>query len=252
MKHKTSFGKFAEFWDAKIGEDGHKMESLRLEVPLMLSMLNGIKNKRIYEVACGNGFLARRLAKAGAKEMVASDISPELIKLARTKYGTLGINYLVREGTDFSGIHANYFDAVLINQGIFYIEDLDTFFKGVYKVLKPGGILLYNTMHPLTPAFRKAIGEDIIMGTEIDILKSAKKYHQNYVLQVSKKWRVDDDVRLVTYSQYKRPLSSYINTAAKHQLFTAQIIEPPSRTKLGRKVKTSTIPSTCIIKAVKL
>jgi len=107
----TSFGKFAAQWDAVATEDT-KMKLPTVSV--VFSLLGTTKKKIIYEIACGNGFFARTLVEKGAKEVWASDIAPELIDIAKTKYPPEGISYLVREGSDFSGIPKSYFDAVIL------------------------------------------------------------------------------------------------------------------------------------------
>src|SRR3989344_5958061 len=105
---KTSFGKFAELWDRKVGEDGGVSEQLSIKSALKL--IGGIKNKKIYDIACGNGFLVRMLEKRGAKEIWASDVAPEMIALAKNKYKINKIKYLAREATNFTNIPNNYFD----------------------------------------------------------------------------------------------------------------------------------------------
>lgn len=186
MKTKTSFGKSADLWNDKVGGDGSGIESTKFQIPIFFDMLGRLKGKRVYEIACGNGFLARKLAQAGAK-VTASDVSPELIEIAKTRYTSEGISYIVREGTNIQGLQKSYFDAIVINQGIFYIENLDALFKGIHAILKPGGIVVFNFLHPLFPVFRKDIGENSAMGEPIDIVALSKKYPQDYTKQVTKK-----------------------------------------------------------------
>lgn len=250
-KVKTSFGDFAAEWDAKVGDDGSRMQAIKLHLPIMLDMLGSVKGKRVYEIACGNGFLSRQLVKAGAKEVVASDVAPELISIAQTKYESQQIKYMVREGADTSGFKASYFDLVVIYQGIFYIENLEVLFKNIQKILKPGGVLLFSILHPIFPVFRKAMGEDTVMGEPIDIIELSKKYHQSYTQRVTKKWNVHGQLKTVQYWTYKRPMSAYVNIAAKYGLLVSEIAEPASVTMLKGKVKKSPIPSSLIIKTIK-
>ncbi len=252
MKVKTSFGKFAELWDAKVGEDGSNIEAIKLQIPIFFDMLGNLKGKRVYEIACGNGFLSRQLVKKGVKEVFASDVAPALIEIAKTKYESKDIQYMVREGTDMKGLPKNNFDAVVINQGIFYIENLDALFKGIAGILKPGGVVVYNILHPLFPVFRKAIGEDTSMGEPIDIIELSKKYPKDYTKRVEKIWKVNGEAKTVHYLTYKRPIQTYINAAAKYGLLVSQIAEPSSTTKLKGKKKSSPIPSSMIIKALKI
>lgn len=248
MKTKTSFGKFAAAWDEKVGEDGSSIEAIKLQIPIFFDMLGKLTGKKVYDIATGNGFLARKLARSGAK-VTASDISPELIEIAKTKYNNKGITYEVREATDIKGLPKNYFDAVIINQGIFFIEDLQPFFKNIAKLLRPKGVLLFNIHHPLLFTSLQAMGRDKINGKKIDHIISAKKYPKDRKVKSYMRFSSDEGY---DYWHFKRPISSYINTAGKNGLYVEQVKEPGSIITLKEKSKTSPIPSTFIIKAVKI
>lgn len=251
MNVKTSFGKFAKIWDAQVG-DANNIVSAQVTSKAVMKLLGKVKGKRIYEIACGNGFLARSLVKAGSKEMWASDVSPELITIAQTKYNAKGINYFVREGTDFRKLPKNYFDSVIIHQGIFYIENLDALFRGIQKILKPGGSLMYTIGHPLSSAFIEAVNTDTTTKERADIIAIAKKYPTQYTLKMNKKWKMNGEPIAVQYWAYKRPLCVYVNIAAKYGLFVSHIIEPRSATKIKGVLKKSSIPSSFVIKTVKI
>lgn len=249
MKTKTSFGKFADLWDTKVGEDGSKIPALNLQIPIFFDMLGKLKGKKVYDIACGNGFLARLLAKKGAT-VTASDVSPELIEIAQTKYNNKGITYEVREATDIKGLPKNHFDAVVINQGIFYIEDLNALFKNIRAILKPQGVLVFNISHPLiTTFFYDTAGKHTV--AKVDMVKMAKLYTTSRVEMVSKLWR-GPKKKATKFWQYKRPISTYINYATRNGLYITQVSEPKSAFMKKGKVKTSPIPSIFIIKAVKI
>ena len=113
MKTTTSFEHIADIWDAKTGDKGTKMVSaVRVTSKRIVDELKPLKGKRVYEIACGNGFLARKLV-GKVKEMRASDVSKKLIDFAQKKYDAKGIRYEVREATDFKAIPKNHFEAVL-------------------------------------------------------------------------------------------------------------------------------------------
>jgi predicted methyltransferase len=68
-KVNTSFGKFAEVWDAKTGDKGTSSNPLTLKA--LLAGVGSVRGKNIYEIATGNGFLARNFIRSGAKEVWA-------------------------------------------------------------------------------------------------------------------------------------------------------------------------------------
>ena len=146
-KISSSFDHIAEAWDKKIGEGGN--DGSKTTVKAVFELLGDAKNKRVYEIACGNGFLARKLLEQGAKEVWASDTSSRLITIAKENYPSNDIHYSVRDGANFSGFPKSYFDAVIIHQGIFYIKDIASLVRGVARVLKPKGSLIFTLLHPL-------------------------------------------------------------------------------------------------------
>lgn len=254
-KQKTSFEHVAELWDAKIGDTlarkplSSKSGSMKVSVDAVVGMIPSFKGKRFYEIACGNGFLSRYLIERGAREMYASDVSKKLIHLAQTNYPSKGISYSVRSATDFTGLPQNYFDAVIIHQGIFYIDDLDALMKGINHILKKGGALIFTLIHPLHAITRADMGE---LSDLKEVVGKYKKYLKNYLVKVEKDWQVGDTQEKAIYWQYKRPLSTYVNTSGKHHLLISEICEPATRVRSSGKTQRSTIPSSLIVKAIKI
>lgn len=242
-------------WDTKIGDTlarkplSSKSGSMKVSVDAVVGMIPALKGKRFYEIACGNGFLSRYLMERGAREVYASDVSKKLIHLAQTNYSSKGISYSVRSATDFTGFRKNYFDAVIIHQGIFYIDDLDVLMNGIYRTLKKGGALIFTLIHPLYAITRADMGE---LTDLKDVVGKYKKYLKNYLMKVEKDWQVGDTHEKVIYWQYKRPLSTYVNACGKHHLLISEICEPATRVRSGGKTQRSTIPSSLIVKAVKV
>lgn len=252
---KTSFEHIAAMWDAKIGDTlarkslSSKSGSMKVSVDTVVGMIPTFKGKRFYEIACGNGFLSRYLVERGARKMYASDISKKLIHLAQTNYPSKGISYSVQSATDFTGLPRNYFDAVIIHQSIFYIDDLDALMKGVHRVLKKDGALIFTLIHPLYPIARADMGE---LSDLKDVVGKYKKYLQNYLMKVEKDWQVGGSQEKVIYWQYKRSLSTYINVCGKYHLLVSEISEPATRVRKEGKTYKSSIPSSLIVKAIKV
>ena len=125
--------------------------------PNVYKIIGDPKGKVIYDLGCGNGYIARNFVRNGAK-VFASDISSELVKLAEKNSSGLDINYSVKDALDFNGFTDNQFDVVVMNMVIHYIKNVDALFKGISRVLKKGGkmyvsdiVLLPNTLAKLRP-----------------------------------------------------------------------------------------------------
>ncbi len=240
----------AEIWDSKTKDTGNQSDNGNLAA--IRKFLGSLKGKSVYEIACGNGYLSRMIKKGGAKEVYASDASPTLIGFAKDKYDRMGINYSVREGTDFTKIPKGRFDAVVIHQGIFYIKDMPKLMKGVRSILKPGGILVFTITHPLFPVFMTEIGQLPTEGGE-SLVPRSRRYSTNYTKPVRKKWLMDGKPTLVQFTQFSRPLEYYISECVKAGLLIGGIKETPSKTRgKNLKIVTSPIPSSYVVKAVKI
>lgn len=252
---KTSFDHVAELWDMKSGDTlaskplSSKSGIMKVIIDSVIRMVGVVKGKRLYEIACGNGHLSRYFSINGAKEVFASDISQKLITLAQTKYSPKGISYSVRAGTDFHGIPKNHFDSVVINQGIFYVDDLDTLTKGVHAILKKGGVFIFTLSHPLNYVARADIGE---ISHLKEVLETYQPYLKDRLVKAEKDWGIDGVEGKVSYWQYRRPLSSYINACGKNHLMISEIHEPTTRIRKKGKTWKSRIPHSIIVKAVKV
>lgn len=252
---KTSFEHVADLWDAKTGDTlpskplSNKSGSMKVTIDEVVKMIGSLKGKRLYEMACGNGHLSRYFKNNGAKEVFASDVSQRLITLAQTKYSPKGISYSVRAATDFKGIPKNYFDSVIIHQGIFYIDDLDVLVKGVHRVLKKGGTFIFTLIHPLYYVALADIGE---LSHLKEVLGKYQPYLKDRLFKVEKEWSVNGAQEKISYYHYRRPLSSYINVCAENHLLVSKISEPATRVRKDDKTLKSGIPSSMIIKVVKL
>ena len=184
LKVKSSFEHFAELWDSKTLDSGNVSDQTNLKA--ITKFLGNPKNLTVYEIACGNGYLAKKIKKAGAKEVYASDASPTLIDKAHNKYNSLDIKYSVREASDFTKLPSGKFDAVIIHQGIFYIKDIPKLMKGITKLLKPNGKFIFNITHPLFQVFKGEI-ESMQFTGKNSVVEKLKKYPTNYTQEVHKK-----------------------------------------------------------------
>ena len=65
---KADWDKVAKWWDSEAGNIGlwHQQHDID---PVIFKILGDIRDKRILEIGCGNGYFARLLAKKRAKIM---------------------------------------------------------------------------------------------------------------------------------------------------------------------------------------
>lgn len=220
----TSFDPFAEEYDKANGDTGDYTHEHTVD-PALWECIGDARGLKIYDIACGNGYNARRFVREGADEVWASDISPKLIEIASNRYENPDskIKYLVKNATDITDIPENYFDLVTISMALHYIDDLDKFFSNVNKVLKKGGRIVFITNHPLANLGRMDM--EFPSYNSEKILKRAKRYLEFYNEKTVSMWTGKEDLVI-----YRAPLSLVINLLAKNGFLVDKMIEPETIT----------------------
>jgi len=244
--HTTSFDKFAAFYDRVMGESGDYTHKQTID-PALFKAGGNLKGKVVYDIGCGNGSIPRKIIRKGAKEVWASDISPELIKIAKTKYPSYKIKYLVCEGSNVKGLPIEYFDLVTMNMSVHYIKDIIELFKNIRKILKKGGRVAFTTDHPLK--YSAHLDEKRIKSLREFFTKS-RDYLNDKKKFVYNNWTKKNDLVI-----YKRPLGKYIEALAINGFLIDAFIEPKTKQLSsyfsGNKVK-SEIPAYIAIGAKKV
>lgn len=100
-----------------------------------------IRNQRVLDVACGEGYGTAALVRAGAKSVVGVDIAPEVVEHARRKYG---VNALVGDASGLP-IESSSVDVVVSFETIEHVEEPSAFVAECARVCAPGGLLVIST-----------------------------------------------------------------------------------------------------------
>ncbi len=140
---KTSWGKEAT-WYAEHLEQGDTYHSVVI-LPNLLRIVEPKRNMQILEIGCGEGFVARALAEKGAT-LTASDISPELIQIAKEKGE--GPEYSVAPSDDLSWVRLRSQDVVVAVLTLQNTEHIEAVMKQVSRTLVPGGRFVFVLNHP--------------------------------------------------------------------------------------------------------
>jgi demethylmenaquinone methyltransferase/2-methoxy-6-polyprenyl-1,4-benzoquinol methylase len=93
------------------------------------------RGRRVLDLCCGTGDIARRLAG----QVVGADFTAEMLQVARTRSATV-------QWTRADAMHlpfpADSFDVVTIGYGLRNLAHIEHGLREVYRVLRPGGQLL--------------------------------------------------------------------------------------------------------------
>lgn len=246
MEKKTHWGEVGSWYNDLVGYNGSEYHQ-EVIFPGVIKLLNNsfdtLKDKKILDLACGQGAFCRLLS---SKEAVVTglDLAPSLINAAKNYDKENTIKYLLGDATKIINddkelnyeFKENEFDAITIILAIQNITPLSPVWNACKRLLKPNGILIIVMMHP---SFRipqyadwqwneeKNQQERVIWkylkSSEIEIVMHPGKYSSN-----------NDDKKTI---HFHRPLQSYINTLGNHNLYIEAINEWPSHKKeqVGKK-----------------
>ncbi len=127
----------------------------------IIELMDEVSEKNILDIGCGTGDLTDMLFNEGAK-VTGIDISHKWINLCKDRYsGKIGqrLNFQTMSGSDLS-FSDDFFDIVVMNMVLLNIdtlEEVESFFRNISRVLKPGGVFIFSDLHPIlimTPRVR--------------------------------------------------------------------------------------------------
>jgi 2-polyprenyl-3-methyl-5-hydroxy-6-metoxy-1,4-benzoquinol methylase len=102
----------------------------------------------VLELGCGTGYFTRELARSGA-DIVAVDVSPELLEIAQADCSATNVRYEIQNGCALS-YPGTVFDSVVGSSVLHHLEIKEALAE-IYRVLKPGGTIYFTEPNMLNP-----------------------------------------------------------------------------------------------------
>ena len=126
---------------------------------LVLERVGEIFNKVIVDAGCGHGVETRLILEGSPKNVIAFDPSTYMIEEAKKRTDSEVVEFVVG---DFSHIPADdvSVDTLISCFSLHYMDDIDTAYKEVARVLKQGGKSVFVVPHPEDSAARKTTPND--------------------------------------------------------------------------------------------
>ena len=112
----------------------------------LVTRLNLPKNAAVLELACGTGIVTRHLRAqlAPRAKIVATDLNDAMLAYARRKFdNSETIEWKQADATDLPFADQS-FDAVVCQLGLMFFPDKEKAMRETYRVLKPGGVFVFN------------------------------------------------------------------------------------------------------------
>lgn len=242
--------KIAKEWDeaaeswvdfVRKGKDYYRDE---LNNPATFELIGNIEGQLVLDLACGEGYNTRILARKGAT-VTGVDISEKPIELAKQEEAKekLGICYRVLDASNLEEFPSNRFDLVTCFMSLQDIEDYEQAISEVARVLKEHGRFIFSMPHPCFETM--TINRKRVRATEKYF--GIVKYH----LQ----WDMERLAKPFCTTSFHRTLTDYFDALHKNSLLVSRLVEPkPTREGLRKHSpmrQVLLIPQSVIVESVK-
>jgi 2-polyprenyl-3-methyl-5-hydroxy-6-metoxy-1,4-benzoquinol methylase len=201
---------FLSGWDPD-GDDGRKY----LLNPTIFRMLGPLSGQRVLDAGCGQGYLSRLMASAGAS-VTGVEPAGRFIEFARRSEESqpLGIEYFQRDLSRLGETDGVHFDAVVANMVLLDIADWESAVSNCLGALKPRGLFIFSLLHPCwTP----------------DATTTWASHHQIELREYLQPYEVPSPHGV----NYHRPLSDYLNFVLSRGANIIEVAEPVAPPELS-------------------
>ncbi len=200
-------------WDnaaAAFAEDQEMSEYADSNKAVIEARFRRLNGECVLDLGCGYGWYTDFFTRIGASA-VGVDGSEKMLEIARERYPNLEFTLAdIEKPMPFAD---GCFDIVFSNQVLMDTENADFVISECARVLKSGGVFYFGIVHPCFYDCNWLKDEK-----GYRYAKAVNRYISSYCL-INEFWGT---------SHFHRPLSFYLNAAAKHDLSLKEICEPAS------------------------
>jgi ubiquinone/menaquinone biosynthesis C-methylase UbiE len=239
----------AEWFDAKQGDEGDLWHRTLIH-PGILKVIGKVHGREILDVGCGNGSLARALARMGNR-VIGCDGSPAIIELAKAREAAapLGIQYRSCDAARLDGFDDRSFDLVTSEMALMDMPDAAGAIREMGRVVRRAGRCVMLFSHPCfdIPHASSWVSERRF-GGEPELSLRLTRYREVFSEWLA--WSSHDNFE---FRAYHRPLSWYFDAIQAAGMAVTRFDEPEPSAEFMAKSNddagVAKFPLHCVIEA---
>ncbi len=143
------FDDFSDHYDSWF-ETPIGMRVREYELDLLLELLEPSENEKILDAGCGTGMFTHDFIKKGSC-VTGLDLSGKMLKKASVKLNISRFDGVVGDMTALPFADAVFDKAVSVTAVEFVPENIDWVLGELFRVVKPGGVVVVATLNSLSP-----------------------------------------------------------------------------------------------------
>ena len=174
------------------------------ERPATLSLIGDLRGKAVLDAACGTGFYAAYCEREGASNVLAFDGSTNMVELARSNL-SLATLFVHDLGMPLTSISAKTLDGIICALALEYVQDLNRCLLEFFRVLKPGGFLVFSIENPwhVCQSFGSQYWDQELIEHDSQFLKGVQGYRRPLAMYMN---GLSDNGFLFEYIVEARPI----------------------------------------------
>lgn len=203
-----------------------------------------LEGARVCDLCCGEGYLGRHLIANGAREVLGIDASAELLERATARASLSNLTYRRDDAQELASLADGTFDVVASQLAMMDVADHRALFAAVRRVLVPGGVFVFSTLHPCfkaRPFHVRDAPENLLDEEGRPIGVVVRRYASEGYFESG-----GDGVR-GRMGSYHRMLSSYVNDLIRAGFVLERLEEPLDGP--GNGALSSEVPMVLVIAA---
>ncbi len=189
-----------------------------LNNPAAFEFIGDVAGLAVLDLACGEGYNARILARKSAK-VTGIDLSEKMIEFAKQEEekDKLGIRFEVMNAADMHRLSNNHFDLVTCFMSLQDVRDFEKAIAEAARVLKYGGRFVFSIPHPCTEMIR-------LHEPEERKIRAIEKYFRR--MEYTIEWNMERLTKPFRTTSFHRTLTDYFNALHKNKLVVTRLAEP--------------------------